>query len=788
MLLGALVVALLWPSLIGGNVLSNGDVIFGVAPWSAQKPAGFTHPSNPGIDDQTYEFDPDLIVTRRALAHGQLGLWNPYQGAGRPLLASVQHAPLFPPQWLSLVLPFWQSLVFVAALKLALAALGLYLLARFCGLSRGAALLSATAYAFSAYQISWLQSPLGNSVAMCPWVMLTVGRTARWGGLLNGLGLTVALAALLLGGHPETIIFTLVATAIWGVWELAAANRAELLRSEGARGVSLIRRGALMVGAAILGLGLAAIVVIPFVELLTLSPGTSRSGGPYGNNILYAFALPELWGNPSKAIGDFGPINYSVRTGYLGALPMLLAVGGVVARRPRRVHLFWIVFTVFALLVAMHTPLHTLLGELPGVKRTNLLSALFLVVLGGSLLAGFGLQRWLDGDVRSRRRMLIAIAATALVPAVVLLRSTSPFSHLRDALGQLPSLSHGLTSKTFIKQAVAWRWLIFGASGLLALSLVRWRLRELALVAAVLIVGVDLVTLDHGFQPSVPLSHVDPPTPPALKYLQAHQGTQRISGAFNGPPSEPALLPSLAERYDLADVQSYDLPKPDRWQHLWNGLGQTPGDLSYWNPSSPRAHQVLDMFAARYVLLPRGAEAPPWLKPVFQNGSEIVAEDPTALPRAWVAYSWRAARGDKQALAWTLGSPTPQLLREPVIEGVPSPSASTPGGFSPARVVVNENEHLVIRVDAKRDGYLVLDDSYYPGWQAEVDGRTSPVIPANETFRAVRVRAGRHLVGFRYRPISAVIGAALTLLSGAAVLVLLIAGIRSGRRRARPLL
>jgi hypothetical protein len=747
----AMTVILFWSGVFGGKVLSNGDVIFWLGPWSGEKPSSLVYPSNPGIDDQTYLYPTDMLVTRRALAAGEAPLWNPYQAGGRPLLASEVYAPLFPPDALTLVLPFWRSQVLAVALKLLLAALGIYLLARGCGLRPGSATFVATVYTFSAYMLSWVLSPIGNSMAMAPWVLAMTARVvaqARW---RDAAGLAVAVGLLILGGHPETIIFTLGAAALFALAEYFRAPRTVLAH----------RRSLLLGTGLLLGAGLTAVMLLPFAQLLLLSSGTSRAAGPYGANIAYAFAFPELWGNPSKLIGDFGPINYSVRTAYLGALPLLLAVGGVFARRPRGAHLEWILLTLLAALMVMPTPVHDLAAHLPVLDRTNLLSTMFLTVLGGSMLAGMGIQAWLDADRAARRRMLIAIGVTTLIPLAVLMRNTNPFAHIGTALGQLPALHSSFTQSGLIKNVVAWRWIVFCAAGIAVLLLVHRFSGRWVSLAAVLLVAVDLITLDRGFQPAIPLSRVDPPTPPALAYLEAHQGDQRISGTFAKPT--PALLPDLAERYGLRDIQTYDVPKTNRFRALWAGLGQDPGDLSWWDPTVSRAHAALDLFAVRYVLLAPGMRSPPWLKPVFRQGNETVAENPTALPRAWVSYRWRTAANDGVALAQTLSSSTTELLRAPVIEHAPADPGRA--GTAPVRVTLDQNERVELEVTAQRPGYVVLDDAYYPGWSATVDRHPAPVLTANDYFRAVRVGPGTHRITFSYRPAVAKIGAGITLLS-----------------------
>jgi hypothetical protein len=71
-------------------------------------------------------------------------------------------------------------------------------------------------------------------------------------------------------------------------------------------------------------------------------------------------------------------------------------------------------------------------------------------------------------------------------------------------------------------------------------------------------------------------------------------------------------------------------------------------------------------------------------------------------------------------------------------------------------------------VESPTEGYLVLLDSYYPGWRASLDGVPVPVLRANYAFRAVKVQAGKHLVEFRYRPASFYLGFLLTGLTLAA--------------------
>lgn len=74
----------------------------------------------------------------------------------------------------------------------------------------------------------------------------------------------------------------------------------------------------------------------------------------------------------------------------------------------------------------------------------------------------------------------------------------------------------------------------------------------------------------------------------------------------------------------------------------------------------------------------------------------------------------------------------------------PSQSAATVTSYTP--------ERIEIQVNAATEGYLVLSDAYYPGWNAVVNGESVPIYRADVMFRAVQLPAGESPVTFTYEP------------------------------------
>ncbi len=94
--------------------------------------------------------------------------------------------------------------------------------------------------------------------------------------------------------------------------------------------------------------------------------------------------------------------------------------------------------------------------------------------------------------------------------------------------------------------------------------------------------------------------------------------------------------------------------------------------------------------------------------------------------------------------------------------------------LTPAVIAHYSSQQVVIEANALGSGLLMLNDTAYPGWKAEVDGRDAPILTTNYYFRGVLLTPGKHRVRFLYRPRAFLIGATITL---ATALVLAVFGL-----------
>ena len=92
----------------------------------------------------------------------------------------------------------------------------------------------------------------------------------------------------------------------------------------------------------------------------------------------------------------------------------------------------------------------------------------------------------------------------------------------------------------------------------------------------------------------------------------------------------------------------------------------------------------------------------------------------------------------------------------------PVSEAASPEGT--AEIVIDDPEHVEVEAEVRGSSaiYLVLADTFDPGWTCEVDGQPATIRPAYSAFRAVPLRPGHHRVKFVYEPAGFRVGLALS--------------------------
>lgn len=129
----------------------------------------------------------------------------------------------------------------------------------------------------------------------------------------------------------------------------------------------------------------------------------------------------------------------------------------------------------------------------------------------------------------------------------------------------------------------------------------------------------------------------------------------------------------------------------------------------------------------------------------------------------------------------TLFSPAFPLHEKVLLKECPKDVG--PGEGAPVEVVEETATRLRFRTQRSTPGWVVVLQTFFPGWHATVNGTPAAVQQANLAFTAVPVGAGSSDVVLEYRPASVRQGLAISGVSLAVTVCLLVVAVRARRRR-----
>jgi hypothetical protein len=246
-------------------------------------------------------------------------------------------------------------------------------------------------------------------------------------------------------------------------------------------------------------------------------------------------------------------------------------------------------------------------------------------------------------------------------------------------------------------------------------------------------------------------------------------------------------LPSINLLHRVHDLWGVEVIRLKRVSDLYRALTET---------ESISSTNLIDLYGVKYVISVTPLGEDPRFELIFSEleglqgkKEDLVKENTIKLyryrkpfQRGWIVGDFKVM-GPKEVLS-TLSSRTFDpgklvlLEEEPEFNGKGRPvarkenSSQTPlSPESSVEILSESNNRLNLSVKAGKDGLLVMNDIYFPGWKAFVDGRKEKIYRADYTFRAVPVRAGNHQVLFVYDPFSFKLGASMTLFGMVACLV-----------------
>jgi hypothetical protein len=601
----ALVILVLFGTVLcGGGLLLPLDNLRGAVPFRHLPPSSPHGNSLQG--DLIQLVTPSLSAVREAWSGGRWPLWNRRAGAGMPLLADPQAQSLQPLVLLGYPFPLLRAPGVVAALRVLLALVFGFLWMRRQRLGEAPALAGALAFGLGGFLLLWLGWPLANSAALLPLLLYAGARCddpGGPGGRRDALLLALGTLALLLGGHPETILYAL-ATAL--LFLLDRVRR----RPPGLRWALARRAGAAM---AVAGL-VAAPALLPAVEYVPRTMRAARLGEPSppstAAQTFLPLAAPNAFGN-NRFIDYWGRTNSNEdASGFVGTATLLAALLAVGARR--RFPQERLALGIAAVCLVLIAPLFP--GNAPS-HRLLLPLSLCVAYLGACTLERFQL-----GEVR-RAPLLIVAVGLGLILVWGYLAHPDPADPARLAIFRFGWLR--------------WQLRFLALAVLLLAASVSWRRgRSLAVAGIAAAVAAELLLLHGSANPPMPHRLALPVNGP-LDFLQKQLGKSPPRGpGFRMAALGEDLPPNLAALYGLTDARIYNPMAPRAYVERMAPI------LAGWQGESPLlgapGHPLYGRLGVRYLLAAPDARLPPPLERVFADADGSVWRQPGARTRLFI--------------------------------------------------------------------------------------------------------------------------------------------------------
>ncbi|HBB76260.1 MAG: hypothetical protein UT87_C0008G0010 [Candidatus Levybacteria bacterium GW2011_GWC1_40_19] len=681
------------------------------------------------ITDPVRQQYPWKNLAIKGFKDAQLPLWNPYSFSGTPHLANIQSGVFYPLNILFFFLPFHLAWSLYIISQPLLAGLFTYLYLRNQKLDGRAVVLGGIAFSFGGFSIAWLE--WGNIISTALWlplILLVIDKITLFVkpkiSFLWPAVFVLSLVFSFFAGHLQTFFYISIVSFAYFFFEWFRSGKKTIPLIYAALSVVVF-------------LTLTAVQWIPSLDFILssardLDKQIFTSPGwfiPWQH--LVQFIIPDFFGNPTT-LNYWGTWNYAEFVGYSGVFPITMAALALIAKRDKKTVFFCVMF-LLSIIFSLPTVLAKLpyMLDLPFISSSQPTRLLFVSCFSISVLSAFGF----DYALKNRGRLFI-------FPFII--------------VGGLLAISFASLFIFNIEPqnvVVAKRNIIFPV-GIFALTLAifllfyKVRNKRLGMVFSlllVLITVVDLFRFGWKFTPFTPREYLFPKTQ-ALVFLERNVGDYRVMTT-----DSRIMPPNFSVAHRIQSIEGYDPLFTQRYAEFVVAMQRGKPDISppfnFNRIITPHdsSNRLIDLLGVKYVLSLDEVNLPKLVK-VYEEGQTKIYENKRVVPRAFLAEEVISAEDREDAIKKIM-DPSFEPGNQAVVEGWDKTGGM---GSGSAKILKYSADRVIVRVELKENGFLVLTDNFYPSWKARIteSGQELTIYPTDYTLRGVAIPKGTHIVEF----------------------------------------
>ncbi|MFL6248343.1 MAG: YfhO family protein [Thermoanaerobaculia bacterium] len=735
------------------------DFLKTLSPWAYAT----DHPVaiNPQINDLTLQIVPWAHQVRESWKALTPPLWNPMAACGYPLLASAQSSALSPLRILGLPLSLAHAMTFEAAMKILIALTFMFLWCRRRGYSELASAAGAVAFGFSSFILIWLHFPIVTTACLVPAVFYFIDLLAERFTYARFVGGAAVWAAMLFGGHPETVSHTFFMAMLYVGW-IVLVERAT-------RGRTRNFFASLLGALAIAGL-LSLPQLVPFFEAVPkskrfhdLKANATSVEVPFSDfPSAKLLVQPNFYGELPGEKKPWGPAHAESITGFAGTLGIaawfVLLVHLVRTRAWRSREMFFVLATVLVVGIILSWPgvreLFHLVFQLAANARLRLFLCLLLAIQTAAAI---------DVFARDRKSAIIGLTAATALLAGVLYTADFTVPHYRE--GSIDSMIPGFT--------------------LVLVAFITVAVRRHALLL-ILLTGIiaELWATSGTWNPIVSTEWMYPKTPLLTRLDELTKDIPK-NDPYRITANGPAFFPNVAAVYGYEDIRAHDPMVNGQYISLLTLIinYDAANYFAEWNEFD-RAY--IDFLNVRYVIGTPNAQLPGRYRMLYDAKDGRIFENPDALPRFFAARNVILEFRDSyfyEHLKRTEDWANTAFLENLKLEAEeqrddffkPRPNDAP---IAEVKIVEAAPTEYRLHVKAPRYSLIVSSVPWWAGWKVERNGARIDPIRVNGGFLGLVVPPGELDVRVWYDPWTFRFGAILALVT---VVGLIAAGMKLRR-------
>ena len=781
------------------TVFPSNLLVTAYAPWTYEPVPEYPNgpPNKPmGFDDIRQSY-PDRQLLRDSLLKGIIPLWNPYIYSGAPFMAASDKTVWYPLSWIATILPTIEGWNLLVMIQPFLSLVFMYVFLKSLRFRIPIAAFGSFVYALSGWMVVYWQEPsiVEHSFLWLPLALYASNRLWKYSDDILGFCLLLfSLVCSVFGGFLQMSIYVYAVVLTWNVFQYFQYREQR----------NVYRVACIIFVALLCSVLIECIQLIPSIQAFVLSPrGTNSASFVFRDDLLpiqqlMTLIAPDYWGNPATYNYFGGSGFYFEKIIFIGIMPLIFAMYAMFQTKQKTI-LFWTVLGLvcFSMGYALPTSWFPYYLHIPILSNSYPTRIFAVSVFSFSILSCYGLESFIERPNRKR-------IACILIGLFILLGIG--WATVMSAWCIINNVPTHIVPLCFGNEQMIWSRIrnIFPSKEITELY-ITVSLRNLIVPTLLLLSGIGVVLVSRIskkflFFSVCILTAISSfyfiekyvyfgenrfvyPNLPVISKLTALAGYDRVWGYGNA-----FIETNFPEYFHWFSTDGYSNLSSSRYAELIATIdsnGKLGGafrrsdtdlfQLSETDPfeaSNPYRLRLMSLFGVKYVLetkkgelkdkQPTGKRFPSELFTLtWEDANWRIWQYMPAIPRTLFATNY-IVKTKPQEIITALYDNNINLSTTVLLEKNPGSMTLPSNNQSHATILFYDINSVTIRTTSTVAGFLLLTDTYYPGWTATVDGKSVEIYRADYALRAVSVPSGDHTVIFRYTPVIFTVGIIVT--------------------------